>query len=142
MWALTAARPAANDVKFCQQIREATRSARRNTAEGFGRYYPKEFVQFLRIAAGSLHEAKDCLHQAADVGYVSPLDYDRLLKLVVRAIKSNSSLIRYLLTANAPTPRPPGTPPRATTPKRQEPQEPGEPPEPREPEEPREPQEP
>ena len=46
---------AARDVKFCGQIREATRSAAANTAEGFGRFYPREFARFLRIAAGSLH---------------------------------------------------------------------------------------
>jgi len=104
-WAFTAKHPADRDVKFCQQIREATRSARRNTAEGFGRYYPKEFVQFLRIAAGSLHEAKDCLHQAVECGFLSQTEYERLLKVAIRAITANSGLIRYLLNAKPPTPR-------------------------------------
>jgi hypothetical protein len=39
------------DFKYCDQIRDSIRSAKRNTAEGFGRYYPKEFARFLRIAA-------------------------------------------------------------------------------------------
>ena len=109
-WAFTANGPAVHDVKFCQQIREATRSARRNTAEGFGRYFPKEFVQFLRIAAGSLHEAKDCLHQASECRYLTVSEYERLLKLAIRAITANSSLIRYLRTAKPPTPREPREP--------------------------------
>jgi four helix bundle protein len=46
------------DVMYCDQIRESARSATRNTAEGFGRYYPREFARFLRIAAGSLHERR------------------------------------------------------------------------------------
>jgi four helix bundle protein len=46
------------DLKYCNQIQESARSATRNVAEGFGRYYPKKFRHFLRIAAGSLHETK------------------------------------------------------------------------------------
>lgn len=107
-WTFTSHPPSVRDVKFCQQIREATRSARRNTAEGFGRYNPKEFVHFLRIAAGSLHEAKDCLHQASECRYLSPSEHERLLKLAIRAIKANSSLIRYLRVAKPPAPRKPG----------------------------------
>src|SRR6266496_912433 len=47
--------------KYCNQIRESSRSARKNISEGFGRYYPKEFARFLRNANGSLHETKDHL---------------------------------------------------------------------------------
>jgi 23S rRNA-intervening sequence protein len=44
-------------------IKSANRSdpPKRNTSEGFGRYHPKEFARFLRIAAGSLQETKNHL---------------------------------------------------------------------------------
>ena len=72
VFAFTANGVAARDVKFCDQIRESARSASRNIAEGFGRYYPKEFVRFLRIANGSLNETKCHLRDALDRRYVSP----------------------------------------------------------------------
>ncbi|HEX3701681.1 MAG TPA: four helix bundle protein [Vicinamibacterales bacterium] len=50
VFAFTASLPAVRDFKFCDQIRDSSRSAPRNIAEGFGRYYPKAFIRFLRIA--------------------------------------------------------------------------------------------
>jgi four helix bundle protein len=75
------------DFKYCNQIQESARSATRNVAEGFGRYYPKEFRHFLRIAAGSLHETS-------------------LKRLCLRAIKANNRLMAYLRAAEPPEPEP------------------------------------
>jgi four helix bundle protein len=61
VFAFAASGPAARDVKYCDQIRESSRSATRNTAGGFGRYRPREFGHFLRIAGASLHETKNHL---------------------------------------------------------------------------------
>jgi four helix bundle protein len=105
VFAFTANPPAVRDFKFCDQIRESSRSAPRNTAEGFGRYYPKEFIRFLRIAAGSLHETKNQLHEAFDRRYLTESDHDRLVQLTVRAIAANARLTRYLLSATPPNPR-------------------------------------
>ena len=44
------------DGEFRAQIQNAAASAPRNIAEGFGRYLPREFSQYLRIANGSLME--------------------------------------------------------------------------------------
>jgi four helix bundle protein len=90
--------PAARDVKYCDQIRESSRSATRNTAEGFGRYRPKPFAHFLLIAAGSLHETKNHLHTGLQRRYLGPSDHERLLRLTLRAIKANAGLVRYLRT--------------------------------------------
>ena len=101
----TAKMPAVRDVKFCDQIRESSRSAPRNIAEGFGRYYPQEFVRFLRIAVGSLAETNHQLHEALARRYLAEPDHERLVRLCLRALKANTSLIRYLLRATAPAPR-------------------------------------
>jgi four helix bundle protein len=45
-----------------------------NIAEGFGRYNPREFANFLSIASGSPSEVKSQIHLAADLGYVGGLE--------------------------------------------------------------------
>ena len=86
VFAFTAVLPACRDSKYCDQIRESSRSAGRNTAEGFGRFYPKEFARFLRIAVASLHETMNQLHHARDRGYLTAAEHVRLVGLTKRAI--------------------------------------------------------
>jgi four helix bundle protein len=50
------------------QIRQAATSIPSNIAEGWGRHYPTEFIQFLRIANGSRTELETHLIVSADVG--------------------------------------------------------------------------
>jgi len=102
VFAFTAVPPACRDGKYCDQIRESSRSAARNTAEGFGRFYPREFARFLRIAAGSLHETMSQLHHARDRGYLTAAEHIRLAGLTKQAIKANTGLQRYLAGCNPP----------------------------------------
>jgi four helix bundle protein len=102
--ALISTGPATRDFKFCDQIRESLRSAPANTAEGFGRYYPRDFRRCLRIAAGSLNETKNHLHEGKSRGYFSDRDHERVVRLSLRAIKANVRLAAYLATATAPDP--------------------------------------
>jgi len=50
------------------QIRRAATSIPANIAEGWGRHYPAEFIQFLRTANGSRTELETHLILSADVG--------------------------------------------------------------------------
>jgi len=52
VFAYTATGPAWRDVEHREQIRSASRSVTRNTAEGFGRFRPKEFARFSRLRTG------------------------------------------------------------------------------------------
>src|SRR5262249_42600953 len=61
VFAVTATSPAVGDRDYCLQIRKSSSSAARNIAEGFGRFRPREFARFVRIARGSLEETKDHL---------------------------------------------------------------------------------
>jgi four helix bundle protein len=90
------------DVEFRNQIRNAAASAPRNIAEGFGRYYPKEFSQYLRIANGSLMETSNHLSDGVDRGYFQRADADRLQLLARRASAAVTRLIKYLQTAKPP----------------------------------------
>ena len=47
------------DKEFCEQTSGAAGSAPRNIAEGFGRFAPIQFANFLRIAIGSEKEKEE-----------------------------------------------------------------------------------
>lgn len=102
VFAFTESGEASRDFKYRDQIRESARSATRNTAEGFGRYYPKEFVRFLRMASGSLNETKNHLHDGLERGYLRAKHHERCLRLSLRAIKANVRLQKYLKTCDGP----------------------------------------
>jgi four helix bundle protein len=103
VFAYTATGAAWGDVKHRDQIRDAARSATRNTAEGFGRFRPKEFARFLDIAHGSLDETKNHLHDAYQRKYISTQKYQELLRLAYRALKANVRLGQYLRGCSVPT---------------------------------------
>lgn len=90
------------DGKFCEQLRGSTRSAAANIAEGFGRYSPREFIRYLRMASGSLHETKNHLHEALNRGYVDAPTHERLVRLTLRALKADWRLQAYLRHATEP----------------------------------------
>ena len=62
------------------QIRRAAASVPANIAEGYGRDSTGEYVQFLRVAQGSLKELETHLLLAARVGIASPEAIDPLLQ--------------------------------------------------------------
>jgi four helix bundle protein len=88
--------PAKRDVKFCDQIRESSRSAPSKIAEGFRRFRPREFARFLDIAVGSLGETQNHLDEAFDLRYLSRADFDRIWELAQRAIAASCRLRTYL----------------------------------------------
>ena len=93
VYEFTATGPAATDFKFRDQIRDSSASAHRNIAEGFGRFTPGEFAQFLKYARGSLMETSTSLVDARDRGYVAPLLYSRLTNLTRAARKATTHLM-------------------------------------------------
>jgi four helix bundle protein len=89
-------REAANDFKFRDQLRDASRSAPRNIAEGFARYRHKEFAQFVRVAKGSMAEVLDAFIDAVDSGYLPAEDFPRHERACKQALAAINGLIRYL----------------------------------------------
>jgi four helix bundle protein len=102
VYQLTTRLPASRHFKFCEQIQDSARSAVANTAEGFGRFKPRPFRQFLSYALSSLHETKDHLLEAFERRYISADDHERVRRLTLRAIKANLALSRYLKTCADP----------------------------------------
>jgi four helix bundle protein len=94
--AITAIGRAAQDFRFCNQLRDVAGSVTRNIAEGFGRYHHREFAQFLTIARGSSFEIADQLRDGMARGYWKPAEIKDLHDLCNRTIAAVTRFIRYL----------------------------------------------
>jgi four helix bundle protein len=105
VYALIAKPRVGRDVNFCDQIRESSRSAPRNIAEGFTRYRPREFARFLTIALGSLGETQNHLRDALEQEYIDKIEFNDLMLLSSRAIGASVRLYQYLINCpdRAPT---------------------------------------
>jgi four helix bundle protein len=73
-----------------------------NIAEGQARGSTKEFVQFVRIAYGSLQETETQLMLARRFGYLSDHDLDRLLFASGEVARLTNGLVRSLLLKHNP----------------------------------------
>jgi four helix bundle protein len=96
VYALIKEGPAARDIEFRNQIRDAAASTTKNIAEGFGRFRPKEFAKFMEYATASLMETKDSLKDGIDRGYFTPERVARAQNLAERTLKVSTKLIVYL----------------------------------------------
>lgn len=83
------------------QIRRSATSIAANIAEGHGREQTRSFVQFLRIAQGSLKELETHLLISQRVGITTEAEISGLLDLAANVGKMLRSLIRSLLAKGA-----------------------------------------
>jgi four helix bundle protein len=79
--------------KLSDQIIRSSRSITANIAEGFGRYYYKENIQFCRMARGSLNETLEHLIVAFDEKYI---DDHELLKMKIEIDSCGKLLNGYI----------------------------------------------
>jgi len=89
------------DYKFTSQIRDAARGGPRNISEGFSRFVPSEFHQFLSYAKASIDETKNHIYDGHESGYFNDDERHRLLTLVDRTLAALSQLMRYLESPEA-----------------------------------------
>ena len=92
---------AARDADYCEQIRDASDSAQRNVAEGFGRFDPPQFANFLNFSRGSAQETRALLRKGLDAGYFTRHEYARLDKLAVQGLQLLARFQRYLRSSAA-----------------------------------------
>lgn len=81
---LLARTPAGRDLRFAGQVGEAASSIASNIAEGYFRYNPAEFANFLRYARGSVAELITRLPDGVKRGYYARADIEHLLALLGR----------------------------------------------------------
>jgi four helix bundle protein len=101
VWKITNRPPAPKDFDFRNEIRDASDSAQRNIAEGFGRYSPPQFAQFLDISRASALETKALLKKGLAVGYWTEDEFQRLNKLADRGLQAVAKFQRYLRSPQA-----------------------------------------
>jgi four helix bundle protein len=102
---LTESGSVSRDFKFRDQIQDSASSATRNMAEGFGRFFPAEHAQFLRVAKSSLMETHNSARTGFRRGYFSARDTDTMQRLCARSGKAATRLIRYLESLTPPSRR-------------------------------------
>ena len=88
--------PVTPDYKFVTQIRDAARGGPRNISEGFSRFKPNEFVNFLSYAKASIDESKNHILDGFESGYFTREECDGMLLLVRRTLGAVRGLMRYL----------------------------------------------
>lgn len=84
------------DFALRDQIRRASVSIMSNIGEGFERSGTAEFVQFLAMAKGSTGEVISHIYVAADQGYITKEEADRLLGLAGETGRMIGGLMTYL----------------------------------------------
>jgi len=84
------------DFALRNQIRRAVISVMSNIAEGFDRYSPKEFQQYLSIARGSVAEVRSQIHLAKELNYLSEKDAKEIIDLCIEISKILGGLRRSM----------------------------------------------
>lgn len=77
------------------QTKRAAVSVPANIAEGIGRQYKKDTVQFLHITRGSLYELETLLVIALNTNILQQSDYDRVIEIWQRTVQLLNGLINY-----------------------------------------------
>ena len=78
------------------QMRRASVSVPSNIAEGYGRETTGAFIQFLRIAQGSLKELETLVELSSQLGFVTADTFNLLNPKIVQLSKMLRGLIRSL----------------------------------------------
>ena len=94
VYRITSDGPWAKDWGLKDQIRRASVSILSNIAEGFGKYSNPEFKKYLAIANGSSFEVRAQLHLARELGYISELEAEMLIRACTDVSKLISGLRR------------------------------------------------
>ncbi|OGD57139.1 hypothetical protein A2V71_01750 [Candidatus Berkelbacteria bacterium RBG_13_40_8] len=76
-------------------MQRASSSIGANIAEGFGRYYKKDFIKFLYNARGSLNETRHFLILSTKLKYLEP----KTLEQFEKEIKNLSVKLNNLISA-------------------------------------------
>jgi four helix bundle protein len=96
--AATAQPAARRDLRFCDQINDAALDAASDVGEGFVRYYPADFAQFLNYALASLAEVRTRAEAGYRRGYFPDHTTSDILHLFFKADKAVRGLRAYLWT--------------------------------------------
>jgi len=93
---LTAKKDFSKDFGLKDQVRRAIISVSSNIVEGFEKNNNNEFIRFLKIAKGSVGEARNQLYIALAVGYITKEEFNKTNKDLDDLANQIGKLISYL----------------------------------------------
>ena len=99
IYKLTAKFPKEEMYGLTSQMRRAAVSIPSNIAEGCGRQYKKETIQFQYISRGSQYELETELYLSFDLGFINETDLNKALDLLMEGRRLLSGFINYLEAA-------------------------------------------
>lgn len=102
LYEVTKAFPQEEMFGLVSQMRRAAVSIPSNIAEGYGRIYDKERVNFLSIALGSASELETQLIISRDLGFTDETDNAELAALDNEVIRMLTALIRGIRCGKSP----------------------------------------
>ncbi|MCH5598339.1 four helix bundle protein [Niabella ginsengisoli] len=82
------------------QTKRAAISIPANIAEGIGRNYKKDTIQFLHISRASMYELETLLNIAVMVDIMSEKDFELLIPMIDECLKILNGLITYYEKSN------------------------------------------
>ena len=82
------------------QTKRAAVSIAANIAEGVGRNYKKDTIQFLHVSRGSLYEVETLLNIALSVELINNTEFIRICPLIEKCMQLLNGLIRYYENSN------------------------------------------
>jgi len=95
IYTLTKAYPKEETYALTSQTKRAAVSIAANIAEGLGRQYKKDTLQFLHIARGSLYELETLLIVAKNIEIIDEEDFKNTEMLWQRSIQLLNGFINY-----------------------------------------------
>ncbi|MFT4093478.1 MAG: four helix bundle protein [Niabella sp.] len=95
VYMLTKTFPKEEIYALTSQIKRAAVSVPANIAEGSGRNYKKDTIQFLHISRGSLYELETLLNIAVMVEIISETEFESFVAMIDESVKILNGLINY-----------------------------------------------
>jgi len=96
VYMLTKTYPVEERFGLISQTNRAAVSIPSNIAEGLGRHYKKDCIQFLHISRGSAYELETLLSVALMTKIINEQNYNKLNKIVERNIQLINGFIKHI----------------------------------------------
>jgi four helix bundle protein len=96
VYKITSSYPKEERYGLISQTNRAAISIPANIAEGLGRNYKKDTIQFLHISRGSAYEAETLLNIAQMLNIINEQTFNKLSEIVDRNIRVINGFINYL----------------------------------------------
>ncbi len=95
IYSLTSEFPKEEQFGLINQMRRCAISVPSNIAEGCGRNYPKDSIQFFHISRGSLYELETQSYLSFDLNYIDQTKLNQVLLSTETTRKLLSGFIKY-----------------------------------------------